>query len=147
MQLNFREQNVPDVESGIRRFSIRPRGKLPRNPEQNVHLFTGLRTKKCWKLGIAPCVGVTEMVFYLWNPPKRLGVPDLGVIVADEWELDLKDLARKDGFDSADDFRDFFLSMYKLKPGDTKVMEGIGWAKKGDWIWIKTWDDIPPEGK
>ena len=58
--LNFKAEFAPLVESGEKRQTIRKLRKDGRDPKVGdaLYLYTGMRTKKCRKLGIAPCESV-----------------------------------------------------------------------------------------
>ncbi len=51
--INFKAQFASDVELGIKRQSIRPRGKRVYKVGDKLTLYTGQRTKACRKLGTA----------------------------------------------------------------------------------------------
>ena len=55
--LGFQKQFVESVESGEKRQAIRAYRKDGRDPKvgDRLHLYTGLRTKQCRKLGEAVC--------------------------------------------------------------------------------------------
>jgi hypothetical protein len=104
--LGFQKQFAPMVENGLRLFpyasipvkrqTIRAKRRDGRNPKPGERLFiyTGLRTKKCLKLGEAICKSVDEIVVD-W----RGG----GICVAGEWLSG----GQIDQMAMADGFRDF----------------------------------------
>jgi len=55
--LNFQKRFAPLVESGEKRQTIRAYRKDGRDPKpgDTLYLYTGMRTKKCRKLGEAEC--------------------------------------------------------------------------------------------
>ena len=56
--LNFQKQFAPDVESGIKLQTIRAKRKNPIKEGETLYLYTGMRTKKCRKLGEVKCYSV-----------------------------------------------------------------------------------------
>ena len=59
--LNFQEQFAAAVESGEKRQTIRSERKRPIKVGDTLYLYTGMRTKRCRKLGSAGCVGIEEI--------------------------------------------------------------------------------------
>lgn len=106
--LNFKKQFADAVESGTKRQTIRALRADGRDPERGsmLHLYTGMRTKGCRKIGQVPCTGV-----------KRIGISQNyivridGEIVGDGAALLL---ARRDGFDTLPEFFNFFETTHGL---------------------------------
>lgn len=105
---NFKQQFADAVRSGRKRQTIRARGKRQApQPGQVAHLYTGLRTRDVCPLGTHPIVSVTQISISVRSrivqTPNQYG---------NTWiELDsqeVEQLARDDGFDSADTFFAFF---------------------------------------
>lgn len=118
--LNFKEQFADDVEEGRKRRSIRaPRkdGRLPKKGEP-AYLFTGMRTKKCRRLGesVVARVRMVEIDYtgvkiegralYAGDAPAYQGGPD-----PESYD---GDFARADGFDSFSDMADWFKKQHGL---------------------------------
>lgn len=58
---NFQTQFTTDVLSGIKRQTIRMKRKNRPVPGQIAHCFTGMRTKKCRRLGSWPIYAVIDV--------------------------------------------------------------------------------------
>lgn len=104
---NFMAQFAPLVESGEKDCTIRAKGKRrPPKPGEHLRLFTGMRTKKCRKLGDFICDRV-----------RRIEIMEEGTWMEDEngyWglmgRLSESRLARRDGHADVKAFRAFFVS-------------------------------------
>ena len=103
--LNFKKQFADSVENGIKRQSIRPVRKNAINVGDNIYLYTGQRTKACRFLGTAKC---TE-TFSIAIKQEKSKLPI--VIIANSTES-IEDIAKKDGFNSVEDFLAFFRNQY-----------------------------------
>lgn len=91
---NFRPQFAPLVESGAKRQTIRaPRKNGHARVGDKVHLYTGMRTKECRKIGEAHCWG-SEAIWV-----TSAGVHRIGCVYSISSDMDwLDDFARRDGF-------------------------------------------------
>lgn len=107
--LNFKKQFAPDVESLVKRQTIRPKRRKPIKPGDRLYLYTGQRTKYCRKLGEGYCLSVQDILF----DQDKLTVS----IYVDNYKLGLIEafeLAKADGFQSVPDFISFFQNNYGL---------------------------------
>jgi len=108
---NFRKQFVPAVEAGVKLQTIRgyrKDGRVPQ-PGDELHLFTGMRTNTCRKLGIRQATSCLRVYMDFETPSERIVVIDgerLGILEADEF-------ARADGFDNAKQMIEWFATTYK----------------------------------
>ncbi len=155
MQLNFKKQFEGKVKSGNKRCSIRPKGKRLRKAGEKVHLFTGLRTKECRKLGIAPCLKVTPIWMSCCTGHVVIDVEYQGDIssryirVYDRFEKfipskikthwittkEKEKIIKADGFENEHEFDRFFLNQYELGAHPTFLTE----------FQIVEWGDIEVE--
>ena len=122
---SFRARFAEDVESGAKAQTIRPRRKRPTKVGDMLYMFTGMRTKQCRKLGQWRCTSVEPLRI---RPP--VGKCFLGAITLNDWRLtpnEIVSLACADGFDSAQEFYDFFEKLYGIP---TKDLEIIKWNLK-----------------
>ena len=109
--LNYQGRFAPRVESGEKRQTIRPRRKREIKPGDTLYHYTGMRTKRCRKLGTAVClrcqpITINEHSMSIVVDDGTLGIwPEGGPL---EW------LAHKDGFDSWEEMRDWFKKRYGL---------------------------------
>lgn len=103
--LNFKAQFANAVENGSKRQSIRPVRKNAINVGDMIYLYTGQRTKACRFLGTAKC---TE-TFSIAIKQERGKLPI--VIIANSIES-VAEIAKKDGFNSVEDFLAFFKNQY-----------------------------------
>ena len=101
--LNFKKEFADLVESGQKTQTIRQVRKRPIKPGDMLYLYTGMRTKSCQKLGEARCLSIAPIVIF----------PD-GWVNVDRVEFPASMIAYKDGFNSVEDFINFFLKQYGL---------------------------------
>jgi len=117
---NFKKEFSSKVESGEKLTTIRPKRKYPTRPGQTAHLFYAQRTKYCRRLrsDLPRITSVTDMT-----------ITGHGTILDDLLLTDSAELfvAKADGFDSVEAFRDFFRKQYGLPKKD---MELIRWNEK-----------------
>ena len=96
---NFKPEFTDKILSGVKRSTIRTTKRC--KVGDIMQLYTGQRTKKCRKLKDAICTGVHPVTI---DEHQRLHVDieDAGYL----WQ--------REGFDSPDDFIDFFEDHYGL---------------------------------
>lgn len=107
--INFKKQFARFVETGEKKQTIRPFKNKGRNIQTGDHLYlyTGMRTKSCYKLGEAECVKTAPICLYLD-----------GRIILDGNELSEPCkfyLAQKDGFRNFEEMYEFFIDQYGLE--------------------------------
>ena len=56
--ISFQKRFAPPIIAGDKRQTIRAERKRPIRPGQLLHLFTGMRTKHCRRIGVATCTAV-----------------------------------------------------------------------------------------
>lgn len=61
--LSFQKMFADRVQSGEKLHSVRPKRKRPQDwlPGKTVHLFTGMRTKYCRRLGLGVLTGLVDI--------------------------------------------------------------------------------------
>ncbi len=111
---------VDQVESDRKLTTIRAFRKDGRDPKpgQTLYLFTGMRTKKCRRLGESPCLSTTPIRI------RKGRLHERHTIIVElrgprgAWRRisrqDATAIARNDGFDSLFSFRRFFLDSPKV---------------------------------
>lgn len=103
--INFKKQFAPDVESGIKKQTIRAKARC--KPGDVLQLYTGQRTKQCRKLKEVECKNVVRII-----------IAENAVILAKKLIIDsekgLKAIANDDGFKSWDDMKNFFSETHGL---------------------------------
>ncbi len=104
--LNFQERFAELVESTKKRQTIRRVWKRPIKPGDTLYLYTGMRTKRCRLLCSALCERVTHIRIEIF------GVRWKGKDWVDGTLLEV--FARRDGFDSWLEMRDWFDKRYGL---------------------------------
>ena len=116
---NFMEQFATDVESGKKRQTIRKKRKRPTVVGDTLYLYTGLRTKAARKLLETKCVDIRPVTIYPQGVIK-------GILVGYDWlqGARLERFAKADGFETVDEFCQFFLSRYG---SPTEGLEVIKW--------------------
>ncbi|HEY6976677.1 MAG TPA: hypothetical protein VH396_10340 [Chitinophagaceae bacterium] len=108
--INFsREDFVNAVADGSKHFTIRQLRKNPVKKGETLQLYTGLRTKQARKLREAVCKNVgdikienTKKEFLFWLDNKQLSLAQV------------KDISNKIGFDSVDEWIEYFKKKYKF---------------------------------
>lgn len=103
--LSFMERFAGPVERGEKQQTIRRAWKRPVKVGDTLHLFEGLRTKACRRLGVGRCTRVRR----IWIDERFVALDS--VIVSD---VGTRQLARADGFNTIDDFIAFFAGQYGL---------------------------------
>ena len=111
--LNFKPRFAPDVESGKKRQTIRPKRKYPVKRGDKLYLYTGCRTKQARKLGEAICKFTQdiEITCYPYYDVMNLD------IILDGQKLNSREknnLIQNDGFIFENDFIYFFGTTYTL---------------------------------
>lgn len=104
---NFQARFADAVESGEKRQTIRAERKHPIMVGDTLHLFTGMRTKRCRKLGQAVCKSVERVEI------DEFGCAWLGASGYDCPE-DIGAFARADGFCSYEAMRVWFEKTHGL---------------------------------
>ncbi len=113
--LNFSEKFAPLVESGEKRQTIRKLRKDGRDPKpgDTLYLYTGMRTKKCRKIGEAECLLVEPVQIN-----SRIAVINGCVLIYDPScsydSLDMDSLAKADGFVNWKELADWFEKIHGL---------------------------------
>ena len=110
MNVNF-TVFIDKILSGEKRQTIRRASPKWANVKagDKLTLYTGLRTKECRKLGEAVVKNVIPVIFI----PCGNGFRIYSVLGGFVWSKDnVMDLARRDGFESVDDFYKFFIEHY-----------------------------------
>lgn len=105
--LNFQARFADAVANGTKRQTIRAHRKDGRDPKvgDTLYLYTGMRTKKCRKLGEAVCTSVVAVE-----------MTDLGLIVGSHLQPCHKrdEIARADGFRNEYDMMCWFEKAHGL---------------------------------
>lgn len=97
---NFQPRFVPKILSGEKTHTIRAIRANPDKPQNTLHLYTGLRTKKAKLLMRVPCLKVENILI---TPGHMIRI-DGEYLSDDEREA----LARRDGFESFAEMMEFW---------------------------------------
>lgn len=97
--LNF-TMFVAKVRSGMKRQTIRAGNRF--HVGDTLYLFTGMRTKKCCRLGTEVCTAAIPII--MDDPDGVVVILDNDILLGEGLEY----LALLDGFDSADRMLDWF---------------------------------------
>lgn len=91
----FKAQFVPFIEDGTKTHTIRRARAVRDEPGDTMHLYAGLRTKRCRLIGRYPCVKVEAISIY-YTAKYRFPVFNIegNILSTDE----LHALAVRDGF-------------------------------------------------
>lgn len=102
---NFQKQFVDAVSSGHKCTTIRPQRKNPVMENQTAHLFTGLRTKHCIKIGVGKIALVREIT-----------IKERAILVDGQalYKGSCDKLAQTDGFENAEALVSWFKKQYGL---------------------------------
>ena len=126
---NFQSRFAPPILSGAKFTAIR---RNPAKVGSTAYLFTGMRTKACKLLGYSEIVRCDHITIGRKDNGManiKLGSRQLSVIAAN-------DIARRDGFDTAEDMVEWFEATYKLPINRTGcahdvfdgfLIEWMGW--------------------
>ncbi len=104
--LNFQERFADPVETNAKRQTIRRVWKRPIKPGDTLYLYRGMRTKRCRRLRVETCLDVQPIMLHVGHHVLMTGEYG-GVDTLDRF-------ARKDGFDSWPEMRDWFKKKYGL---------------------------------
>jgi len=108
--LNFQKQFADLVSGGQKTQTIRANRKFPIKVGDTLHLFTGMRTKACRKLGVGRCISVKEIAIGVGiHYDEIMGGDCLYLTTAERAKL-----ARADGFSCATELLDWFRSTHGL---------------------------------
>lgn len=111
---NFQRQFVSMILDGSKPHTIRRRRKYPTKVGDVLMLFTGMRTKSCSQFAEAKCSNIIPVIIYpiekgiaIYDPKsKHPHLDNEGWRVMETWEESR--LAKRDGFNSRDEFYAFF---------------------------------------
>lgn len=130
---NFQTQFVEKILSGEKSQTIRRRRKRQTIPGDMLSLYTGMRTKKCTLIAVAPCVNFEPIKFYLDRSEMFIWSPEQpGDLYYQEGEEigsfrlmnaeEVNALAHADGFEDVYDFFDFFKRYKSDYLGDFEII-------------------------
>ncbi len=113
--LSFIERFAGLVETRAKRQTIRRVWKRPIKVGDTLYLYTGMRTKRCRKLRTAVCLDVIPIKIFHDHIDFKMKAVNMG-LWKKQAELDwlLDQFARRDGFDSWEEMRDWFKNRYGL---------------------------------
>ena len=113
--LNFQARFADPVETHTKRQTIRRVWKRPIKVGDTLYLYTGMRTKRCRKLRTAVCLDVIPIKIFHDHIDFKMKAVNMG-LWKKQAELDwlLDQFARRDGFDSWEEMRDWFKNRYGL---------------------------------
>lgn len=100
---SFQKQFVQMILDKSKTHTIRRRRKRPTKPRDMLMLYTAMRTKSCKLIAVTRCVKVEPLV--IWVSIRKLST-SFGTGFFENKKV--REIALSDGFDSVDDFFDFF---------------------------------------
>jgi hypothetical protein len=117
---SFKQRFVAPILAGTKRQTIRAHRKRHAWPEEEMQIYTGMRTKQCRLIARVICEGVAPITIDLPGNAVTLGGETLR-----GWDK-LDPLAWRDGFDGWLSMRCFWLENHP----DTPIFSGvlIRWA-------------------
>ena len=104
--LNFKEEFEPKIRCGDKKQTIRATRKYPIKQGDNLYLFTGMRTQNCRRLRSTRC----DEEHYIFIDTNKTIILGNKLLTFEEAER----LAREDGFESFNDFINFFKTTHGL---------------------------------
>lgn len=108
--LGFKKQFTKPIRDGLKHTTIRvERKKNPIRVGDILHMYTGMRTKQCEKIGVYRCTSVRPIVIY----PKDKFITLDGYPCS---KLSIQDIVHTDGFSNIADFFAFFDENYGVTP-------------------------------
>jgi hypothetical protein len=117
MLLGFKKQFAPKILDGSKKFTIRnPRKVEPKIGDQ-LHMYTGLRTKSCEKISSEHTLKGIQLVDLMIQKQVN-GTDYLIVVFIDGRPLDsieTQDFVRCDGFNDEEDFIHYWMDSVKEK--------------------------------
>ena len=101
---NFQPRFAEAVENGEKRQTIRRKGKrIHADRGDTVHLFTGMRTKKCRNLGEGICIA-----------SQFVTISEGRAVVSGNVVIDLDRFAHRDGFEDFSEMQEWFRDTHGL---------------------------------
>lgn len=126
MLLGFKKQFVPKILSGTKIHTLREdKGNRWRSGKR-IHFATGIRTKKYKEFHRLECIS-TQRVFmtYKFNDVIEITIDDKYIFGFSE----RMKFAKNDGFDSWDDFFDWFYPLIQKAPDQKLTLKLIHWTE------------------
>jgi ASCH domain-containing protein len=111
---NFKERFVPRILDGSKTHTIRPRRSRADKPGNTLHLYTGLRHKGARLLMRVPCVKVEEIEIDACGHECNCD-PMIAIDGIELSESEREAFAIRDGFESFDDFMNFWAGRLPFK--------------------------------
>ena len=109
--LGFRPQYAALILAGRKDQTIRAPRKFPIRPGDTLHLYTGMRTKACRKIGTAVCSEVFHL--YISHHLRTCGTTERGPFTPQERDA----LAQRDGFSRWEELRGVLGDMHPGREG------------------------------
>jgi hypothetical protein len=104
--INFKSQFTDLILSGAKCQTIRRTRKRPIRTGDTLYLYTGLRTKSCYKLKQVICTNVKNILI------TQADIKYFYCVYVNNNKLDFNEilsLSQADGFDSVTEFLNFFI--------------------------------------
>lgn len=125
MILSFKQQFKEKILSGSKKHTLREDSKKRWKPGRTIHFATGVRTKKYNMFLGSQCTGIQKVFMtYAYN--------DLIEISVDGKELfshsERLQFAKNDGFDTWEDFFNWFYPLIKKSPNECLSLRLIHWT-------------------
>jgi len=109
--LNYHKQFAPAIEAGQKLQTIRAMRKVPVKAGDTLYHYTGMRTKACRLLGVSTCQSANQIDIIRWAGNRAVFLQDCpGGGQRRLTNMEILDLATKDGFKHTDTFFDWFVS-------------------------------------
>lgn len=104
---SFQPRFAQPIVDGLKRQTIRLPRKRHARPGEHLQLYTGMRTRQCRLISRATCVSVHEIELFSYS----CGLIDV-TIDGHDFEGNMNDFARADGFDGLTDMWNFWNRMH-----------------------------------
>jgi hypothetical protein len=114
---SFDKRFAPVIIAGAKQQTIRARRKRHARPGEALQLYTGMRTRQCVKIIVDPvCESASSISIWFSDVPEENSLIIDGV----DYDGDLNDFARADGFANWPEMRAFWERHH-----DTVYFEGV----------------------
>lgn len=131
MILGFKKQFVHPIQSGTKIFTMRKRRKVRPKLGETLHMYTGLRTKKCELITNKKCLVSIQNARVLIEETVTGYTVRVYVDGRHLSEMELRHFAMNDGFQSVEQFCRYWLQIpgkKTLKKRTAALMEMYHWT-------------------
>lgn len=107
---SFQRRFIPPILAGTKRQTIRADRKRHARPDEDLQLYTGIRTGSCALIGRSTCAAVWPITIHV----HQAEIEVRGDVLTTLGGID--DFARSDGFEDWQDMRQFWEEQHRDVP-------------------------------